>query len=88
MLLFLKQRKERSLLLRRKAENLRGLLISQGSYATIVRSRATMPETVVNLEEDLEGRGFMHLLLIPRKNLQTKGKRNPPMNKKKDQSTI
>ena len=83
MLLLLRLRKERSLPLRRKDENPRGLLISQGSYVAIIKSRDTMTETIVNLEEDLEGRGFMHFLLILKKNLQTKGKRNTTTNKKK-----
>ena len=59
-----KTKKEGSLLLKRKVENLRGLLISQGSYATIVKNWATMLETVVSQEEDLEEEYFMHLLLI------------------------
>lgn len=46
-----------------------------------------MLETVVNQEEDLEGIYFMHPLLILRKNLQTIGKRNPSINKKKYQIT-
>ena len=47
-----------------------------------------MPETVNNPGEDSKERGIMTLLQIPRKNQQTKGKSNPPMNKKKGQSTI
>ena len=40
----------------------KGLLISQRSYAITVKNWVTMPEIVINLGEDLEGRGFMPLL--------------------------
>ena len=88
MALAAKTKKGRSLLLEREVGNLKGLLTSQRSYATTVRNHATMLEIVVNLEEDSKGRGFMPLLQILRKNLQIKHKSNPPMNKKKSQSTI
>jgi len=76
------------LLLERKVGNFRGLRKNQESFATTVKNRATTPETIINREEHLEGRYFMHLLLISRKNLQTRGKRNPPMNKKKNLNTF